>query len=265
MATIRVIVHGVLGKMGQEVLNAVSKAQDMEPVGGADRMAKASTMAVPGNGRSIPLSADLGSLLEKTKPDVVVDFTNAEGCKSAANETIRRGVRFVSGRTGLSEADISKIESMAAERKVGVVLAPNFALGAVVLMDLVRKAAPYFDYIDIIESHHEQKIDAPSGTSISIAKAAAQARKSFKRNKPEKQTLAGTMGGEHQGIGIHSLRQPGRSAHHEVVMGIQGQTLTIRHDVLGRDCYMPGVLAAVREVVNRKGLVLGLDKILGLQ
>ncbi|MBM3925592.1 MAG: 4-hydroxy-tetrahydrodipicolinate reductase [SAR202 cluster bacterium] len=265
MAAIRVVVHGVLGKMGQEVLRAVTKAPDMEAVGAADRTAKTNLLSIPGDSRTIPLSSDLGAVLEETKPDVVVDFTNAEGCKSAASESIKRGVRFVSGSTGLSEAEISRIESMAAERKVGVVLASNFALGAVVLMDLVRKAAPYFDYIDIIESHHEQKIDSPSGTSLSIARAATQSKKAFKRNRPEKQTLAGTMGGEQGGVGIHSLRQPGRSAHHEVVMGIQGQTLTLRHDVLGRDCYMPGVLAAVREVVNRKGLVVGLDKILGLQ
>ena len=155
------------------------------------------------------------------------------------------------------------MDEKARAKGVGVVVAPNFALGAVVLQSLVQKAAPFFDYVDIIESHHEAKIDAPSGTSIAIAQAAADGRE-FVRKDPERENLPGSMGAQVGGVGIHTLRQPGRSAHHEVVFGAQGQTLTLKHDTLGRDCYMPGVLRAIREVVNIKGLVLGLDKILGI-
>ena len=135
--------------------------------------------------------------------------------------------------------------------------------GAVLLMHVAKQIAPFFDYADIIEMHHEAKIDAPSGTSIAMAQAISK-DKQFKRNRPQKETLSGTTGGEYDGIGIHSIRLPGRSAHHEVIFGTFGQTLSLMHDALGRDCYMPGVVRAVREVVNLKGLVVGLDKILGL-
>ena len=193
----------------------------------------------------------------------MVDFSNADATIQAAYTTIEAGVCFVTGTSGLKDDAVQLMDQRARTRGVGVVVAPNFALGAVVLQSLVQKAAPYFDYVDIIESHHEGKIDAPSGTSIALAQAAADGNQ-FVYNEPERHNIEGTMGARVGGVGIHSLRQPGRSAHHEVVFGAQGQTLTLRHDTLGRDCYMPGVLRAIREVVNIKGLVLGLDKILGI-
>ena len=263
MADIRVLIHGVAGRMGQETLKAVCEAADTLPVGGVDLVAPGNRLHLPNGAGSIPLSSDLSTLILQTKPRVVVDFSNADATIQAAYTTIEAGVCFVTGTSGLKDEAVRLMDERAREKGVGVVVAPNFALGAVVLQSLVQKAAPYFDYVDIIESHHEGKIDAPSGTSIALARAAADG-KEFVRKEPQRENLEGSMGAQVGGVGIHSLRQPGRSAHHEVVFGAQGQTLTLRHDTLGRDCYMPGVLRAIREVVNIKGLVLGLDKILGV-
>jgi 4-hydroxy-tetrahydrodipicolinate reductase len=263
MAPLRVLVHGVTGRMGREVVSALCEASDMELVGGVSKSPKTASLSLPKGLGTVPLSSNMEDLLESTSPEAVVDFSNAEGCMNAAVLCLERGTPFVTGSSGLSEEDLNRLERKAAERKVGVIVAPNFALGAVLLMSLVRRVAPFFDYVDIIESHHEGKIDAPSGTSLALARAAAEGRE-FSSNHPEKQTLPGTRGGEYRGVGIHSLRQPGRSAHHEVIFGATGQTLTLRHDTLSRDSYMPGVLRALREVVNLKGLVLGLDKILDI-
>ncbi len=263
MSTIRVLVHGATGRMGREVINALCGASDMEPVGGVCRSPKTDTLSLPDGSGDIPLSSNLEESLASTRPQVVVDFSNAEACMRAAVQTLERSIPFVTGTSGLSEDDLARLEHIAGDGGVGVIVAPNFALGAVVLMSLAQKAAPFFDYVDIIEAHHEGKIDAPSGTALALARSIADSR-DFTHNQPQKENLPGTRGGQYKGVGIHSLRQPGRSAHHEVIFGATGQTFSLRHDTLSRDCYMPGVLCAIRQVVNLKGLVLGLDKILGV-
>ena len=263
MPQIKVLIHGVAGRMGQQTLNAVCDADFTLPVGGVDLVAAANRLPLPDGSGAIPLSSDLPTLLLQTAPRVVIDFSNADATIQAAYTTIEAGACFVTGTSGIPDVAIRRMDEQARAKGVGVVVAPNFALGAVVLQSLVAKAAPFFDYVDIIEAHHEAKIDAPSGTAIAIAQAAADG-KEFVYNEPERHNIKGSMGARVGGVGIHSLRQPGRSAHHEVVFGAQGQTLTLRHDTLGRDCYMPGVLRAIQEVVNIKGLVLGLDKILGI-
>ncbi len=262
MSPIRVVVHGATGRMGQEVLGALCREPDMEPVGAVCRR-RNGVLNLPKDSATIPLSTDIGTLLGTAKPQVVVDFTNAEACMKAARECLRREVAFVTGTSGLSEENVKELDRLCREQSVGAIVAPNFALGAVVLMHLAQQAAPYFDYVDIIEAHHEKKIDSPSGTALAMARAIAQ-NKEFQRPQPEKEPLAGTRGGAYKGVGIHSLRMPGRSAHHEVIFATTGQTLSLRHDTLGRDCYMPGVMRAIREVVNLKSLVVGLDKLLGL-
>ena len=177
--------------------------------------------------------------------------------------TLSKGVRMVSGSTGLTDEKMAKLSRLATDAGSGILIAPNFALGMVVLLSLVSKVAPHFEYVDIIEAHHEAKIDAPSGTALALARAMTDV-KEFCRNETKIMKLAASTGGQIKGVGVHSLRQPGRSAHHEVVFGAPGQTLTLRHDVLSRDCYMPGVLTAVRKVSDIEGLVFGLENILGL-
>ena len=243
MAPIRVVINGVTGKMGTETVAALGREEDLELVGGTCRRDRGDSLPLPAGG-SVPLSTNLAELLESTHPDVVVDFTNAATCMASVPVVAQHGAHLVLGVSG-------------------IILAPNFALGAVILKKLAEQAAPYFDYVDIVEAHHEAKIDSPSGFAMALAKSLGDA-KEFTRNVPEKENLPGTRGGEYNGISIHSIRMPGRSAHHEIIFGATGQTISLRHDTLSRDCYMPGVVRCIREAVRRPGLTVGLENILGL-
>ena len=265
MSEITVAVNGVLGRMGDTVLNAVEQEPGMVPVGGADVAAGSTKTVKTLDGTELPLASDLGSLFTVAKPDVVVDFTNAVGGKSAMQACIEHGVRCVSGSTGITPDELAVIGDKAATAGVGVISASNFALGCVVLIHLARIASEYFDYADLIESHHEMKIDAPSGTALSIAQAMLEGKGGdFDQNIVETELLAGTRGGSTGGINVHSARMPGRVARHEVVFGAQGQTLTLLHDSISRDSFMPGVMLAVRRVINENAMIVGLDKVLGL-
>lgn len=262
---INVVVNGALGRMGREVLGAVASDPDLSAVGAADIRADSDSLTVPGRSQSIPLSVDLGMILESQRPDVVVDFSMAEASMFAVRLGSKHGANMVIGTTGLSAENLEEIDRLMRSSNLGAIVAPNFALGAVLMIHLAKTAARFFDYAEIIESHHEQKVDAPSGTALSTARAMATARgKPFVYPKAAKESLPGTRGGEVQGIAIHSTRLPGLMAHQEVIFGISGQTLTIRHDTINRECYMPGVILATKKVVEIKGLVHGLENILGL-
>ena len=262
MAPIRVVINGATGKMGAETVNAVCREDDLALIGAACRRERGPALPLPG-GNEVPLSTNLEDLLQQTRPDVMVDFTNAAACMVAASVAAAYSSNLVLGASGLTDDHLQQLDALANDKNVGIIVAPNFALGAVVLKRLVEQAAGFFEYVDIIESHHEAKIVSPSGFSLALAKSIGD-RKQFTRNHPEKENLPGTRGGEYNGVTIHSIRMPGRSAHHEVIMGAPGQTISLRHDTLGRDCYMPGVLRCIREVVKQQGLVVGLEKILGL-
>jgi 4-hydroxy-tetrahydrodipicolinate reductase len=171
-------------------------------------------------------------------------------------------VNLVIGTTGLTADNVKEIENLAKAHQVGAVVAPNFALGAVLMIHLAKVAAKYFDYAEIIELHHHLKADSPSGTALSTARAMAQAKgKPF--SLPQGKT-SNSRGEPVEGITIHSVRLPGLLAHQEVLLGGAGQTLSIRHDTINRQCYMPGVMLAIKEVVKHKGLIYGLDTLLGL-
>lgn len=263
MRPIKVVIHGVNGKMGREVLGAVCREADLKPVGAADMSAQRGSYALPDGSGSIPLSGSLVDVVGGA--DVVVDFTSAEGAMGAMRVATSRRVNIVIGSTGLSVANLQEAENLAEEHQVGIIIAPNFALGAVLMIHLARVAARFFDYADLTEMHHEAKIDAPSGTALAIARAAVEGKGGpFIAPKAEKETLPGTRGGARDGVTIHSARMPGRVAHHELVFGTLGQTLTIRHDSINRESFMPGVLMAIREAVQTPGLTVGLDKVLGL-
>ena len=262
MASIKVVINGVTGKMGAETLAAVSRESDLELVGGACKQDRGPTLSTPYS-TVIPLSTDLGSLLENTKPDVLVDFTNAAVAIEAAAKAAARSISIVMGASGFTEDQLKQLHALANDHGVGIIVAPNFALGAIVLKKLAEQAAPYFDYVDIIESHHEAKIDSPSGFALALMRSLGEI-KQFVRNQPEKENLANTRGGEHNGISVHSIRMPGKSAHHEVIFGAAGQTLSLRHDTLDRSCYMPGVVRCIRDVVGHPGLVIGLENVLGI-
>ena len=262
MPPTKVVIHGATGRMGTETVNAVCREDDLTLVGATCGRERGSTLPIPGGGE-VPLSTSLQDVLADTRPDVVVDFTNAAVCRETVAVAAAHSCNIVVGVSGLVDEDLQRLDALANDCNIGVIVAPNFALGAVVLKKLVEQAAPYFDYVDIVEAHHEAKIDAPSGFAYALAQAIGN-EKQFTRNYPEKETLEGTRGGEYNGVTIHSIRMPGRSAHHEVIFGAAGQTVSIRHDTLTRDCYMPGVIRCIREVVNKPGLVVGLENVLGL-
>jgi 4-hydroxy-tetrahydrodipicolinate reductase len=264
MKPIRVAVHGALGKMGQTLTSALCREPEMQLVGATDIKATQDHLTLPDGSATIPLSKELESILNNCKPQVVVDFSTAQAVMPLVRLVAEHGVNLVIGTTGMSTEDIKEIDSLAKARGVGIVMAPNFALGAVLMMHLARIAGKYFDFAEIIELHHEGKLDAPSGTALTTARAMAQAR-----GKPFSTPPAGkkseSRGKQVEGISIHSVRLPGLLAHQEVILGGAGQTLSIRHDTSGRECYMPGVMLAIKEVVKKKGLIYGLDSLLGLE
>ncbi|MFA5366739.1 MAG: 4-hydroxy-tetrahydrodipicolinate reductase [Dehalococcoidia bacterium] len=262
---IKVVVHGVLGRVGQEVLRAVCADAELQAVGAVDIKAKDKSIAPPGAAAVIPLSDDIDSILSATKPDVVVDFTVYKAAMPAIRIAAKKKVNLVIGTTGFSQQDIDEIDKLCRDNNIGAIVASNFAIGAILMIHMAKIAAKYFDYAEIIEKHHEKKADAPSGTALSTAKAMIQARgKGFAMPPVEKETLTGTRGGNIDGVSIHSMRLPGYMADQDVIFGAPGQTLKISHRTISREAFMPGVLMAVKHVNKNKGLVVGLENLLGL-
>jgi 4-hydroxy-tetrahydrodipicolinate reductase len=234
-------------------------------VGAVDLKADKERLLLHDGSGQIPFSSNLEQILARCHPDVMVDFTIASATMPAARLAARRGVNLVIGTTGLTAEDIEEVETLCRDSDIGAVVASNFSLGAVLMIHLAKLAARYFDYAEVIEKHHEGKADAPSGTALATARAMVEARgKPFRYPALEKESLAGTRGGQLEGVGIHSVRLPGFLAHQEVILGAVGQTLTIRHDSISRESFMPGVVMAIKEVVKVKGLVYGLETLLGL-
>jgi len=259
---IRVAVQGALGRVGQEVVKAVCRESEMQLVGAVELKVTKDSLTLPDDSGSVPFSADLDYILTSCQPDVLVDFTIAQAAMPAVRMATERGVNLVVGTTGLTPDDLKEIDRLAKTHKVGAVVAPNFALGAVLMIHLAKIAAKYLDYAEIIELHHHLKADAPSGTALATARAMAAAR-----GKPFLQPTgkpSDSRGQQVEGATIHSVRLPGLMAHQEVILGGPGQTVSIRHDTINRECYMPGVMLAIKEVVKCRGLIYGLDTLLGL-
>ena len=264
MDPIRVVVAGT-GFMGREVLAAVSREPDLEPVGVIEKLSTEDFVSVPGRDALVPMSPDPASLIARTKPRVVIDFTNAAFTPDIARAALANDASIVIGTTGQSEAFLKELAAECEKRRIGSFLAPNFALGAIIATHLAKIASKFFDYAEIVESHQEKKVDAPSGTAVMMAREMVEARgKPFMHTMPEKDTLEGARGSEYGGVAIHSQRMPGFVAHHEISFGGLGQTLKIRHDSNGRDSFIPGVLLATREVINHEEMIVGLDKLMGL-
>jgi len=244
-AKIRVGVLGARGRMGAEVVKAVNNSTDLELVAELD------------------LGDSLDQLLS-SKAQVVVDFTTPDSVMKNLEFLIQNNIHAVVGTTGFDAARIDSLsKELSKQPEVGVLIAPNFAIGAVLMMEFAEKAARYFDSAEIIEMHHPAKVDAPSGTAARTAELMTQARKDSKKTPmPDatKQSLDGARGSKVGDIPIHSIRAQGLVAHQEVLLGGVGETLTIRHDSLDRAGFMPGVLLGVRSVINHPGLTHGLDK-----
>jgi 4-hydroxy-tetrahydrodipicolinate reductase len=264
MKPIRVVVQGASGRMGREVINALCLEPETQAVGAVELQVTNDYLPLPNGSGTIPFSTDLEYMLTSCQPDVLVDFTVAQAIMPAVRIAAKHGVNLVIGTTGLTADELGEIDRLAIAHKVGAVVAPNFALGAILMIHLAKVAGKYLDYAEIIELHHHQKADSPSGTALSTAKAMAQAKGKPFSYPPEQGKTSASRGQQVEGITIHSVRLPGLLAHQEIILGGAGQTLSIRHDTISRECYMPGVLLAIKEVVKRQGLVYGLDTLLGL-
>lgn len=246
---IRVAVAGHRGKVGSVLAVALAGQPGIEYVGGV------------GSGD------DLAEFLREKQPRALVDFTRpADGLRNAMI-AVDAGASPVVGTTGISSAGLDELEAACKAKDLGGIVAPNFAVGAVVMMRLAEIAAPYFDGAEIIELHHATKLDAPSGTALATARrlTARRGTRTFGYRKAEKETLAGTRGGEEGGVGIHSVRLPGFVADQEIIFGLPGQTLTIAHRTTSREAYVPGVLLAIQKVSSEPRFYRGLDELLGLK
>ncbi|MDO4179227.1 MAG: 4-hydroxy-tetrahydrodipicolinate reductase [Phascolarctobacterium sp.] len=256
---IKVLVNGAMGRMGTEVCKKVWSEEGLELVGAVDIKQGVVTL----DGGAVPCTNDLVAAINMLKPDVVVDFTRPDVVMGTLRKILPMGVHCVVGTTGFKPADLQEVDALAKANNTSLLIAPNFALGAVVMIKLACEAAKYFSNVEIIEKHHDKKLDAPSGTAIITAQKIAEVRAAMKQGHPEeRETMAGCRGADYEGMKIHSLRLPGYVASQEVIFGGQGETLHISSDPVSRECYMPGVALACHRICNYTGLVYGLDKIL---
>ncbi|MHB0975764.1 MAG: 4-hydroxy-tetrahydrodipicolinate reductase [Candidatus Aquicultorales bacterium] len=260
---IKVLVSGACGRMGREVVKAVAADPELELVAAVDACEIGQDIGVlAGIGATgVNVSGDLGAEIDRSAAEVMVDFTVAEAAKKNIVEAAGKGVHCVVGTTGLGEADLEEIRDVAEGNKTSVFIAPNFAIGAVLMMKTAETVAKYMNAVEIIELHHDKKADAPSGTALLTAKKLVPLIE--RRQDPtKKEILAGSRGGDWDGVKIHSVRLPGFIAHQEVIFGGVGQTLTIRHDSIDRTSFMPGVVLAVKAVKSLRGVTIGLEKVL---
>ena len=252
---IKVLVNGALGRMGKTVCGAVKADNELELVGAVDMF--------EGEVEGLKVETNLDAALKKFSPDVMVDFTRPNVVFQNVMTALENKVSPVVGTTGLSDEAKEKIRELAEKNSTPAFIAPNFALGAVLMMLIAQKVAKFMPDVEIIELHHDKKLDAPSGTAELTAKMISEVRPPHKQGHPEEvERLPHVRGAEVDGIRIHSVRLPGYVAHQEVIFGGLGQTLTIRHDSTGRDSFMPGVVLACKKIRGLKGLTIGLDKIL---
>jgi len=242
--TIGVAVLGAKGRMGSEVCRAVEAADDMTLLAGLD------------------VGDDREPLREA---DVVVDFTTPGAVMDNLEWCISSGLHVVVGTTGFDDKRLDQVRAWLGDApNVGVLVAPNFGIGAVLMMRFAATAAPYFDSVEIVELHHPNKVDAPSGTARRTAELVALARASKQSPDATTQEIAGARGADVDGVRVHAVRLSGLVAHQEVLLGGHGETMTIRHDSLSRESFMPGVLLGVRWVRDHAGLTVGIEKALGL-
>lgn len=245
-SALRVAVVGALGRMGATAVSAVDAEPDMEVVARIDQ-------------------GDDLSMLRDSHAQVMVDFTTPDVVMPTLQYAIDHGIHCVVGTTGFDDARLAQVSSWCAARPdTGVLIAPNFGIAAILMMRMAQLAAPFFESVEIVELHHPRKMDAPSGTALRTAQLIAAAREGATSPDATATALDGARGASVSGVPVHSLRIAGLVAHQEVIFGGAGETLTIRHDSLSRESFMPGVVLAVREVATHPGLTVGLDSYLGL-
>ncbi|MBL4954155.1 4-hydroxy-tetrahydrodipicolinate reductase [Neobacillus sp. YIM B02564] len=266
MNPIKIIIAGPRGRMGREAVNLVTNTEHFELTAVLDHKFDGMMLSDLEGFQSIanvPIYTDIDICLQKIEADVLIDLTTPEAGPHHVRTALNYNVRPVVGTTGFSKEELQEFEELCKQKELGCIIAPNFAIGAVLMMKFSQLAAKYFQDVEIVEMHHDKKLDAPSGTAVKTAEMIAAVREAKKQGHPnEKETIQGARGAEYDGMHIHSVRLPGLIAHQQVMFGSDGQSLTIRHDSFNRASFMSGVKVAVETVMKHNGFVYGLENIL---
>ncbi len=268
---IKVVIGGVNGRFGRASAAAVLGDGDLELVGafgreGAPYVGQDVGELVSGKQAAILVSSGFQDILARVKPDVYLDFSLAEPAFRHGKMALEHGVRPVIATSGLGDKEVNELTDLAAQKKIGGLIAPNLSVGAVLMMEFAKQAAAMFNHVEIVEMHHTKKHDAPSGTAMHTVRKLASTGKTFNAGQVEEQELIpGARGGQGAaGVRVHSVRLPGLISHQEVIFGADGELLTLRHDGYNASCYMKGTLLAVKAVPGLDRLVVGLEHILNL-
>jgi len=252
-----VVVNGADGKMGKEVVNLILSKANSELVGVCDKKGVGKKI----ESTDLKIKDNLADILDNKEVDVVIDFTTPDSVMDNIRKVINKNINMIVGTTGITEDNLAEIKNILGNNKI--IIAPNFALGAVLMMEFSKKAAKYMEDVEIIELHHDNKIDSPSGTSIRTAELISQNLNNQENDKQDYiENLPGARGASKDNINIHSVRLKGLLAHQQVIFGTEGQTLTLKHDSFDRSSFMPGVAMAVDKIDKVNGLVHGLENIL---
>ncbi|MGG3562584.1 4-hydroxy-tetrahydrodipicolinate reductase [Neobacillus rhizosphaerae] len=266
MSKVKIIIAGPRGRMGSEAVKLVTNTEQFELVAVLDHKFDGMMLSdIEGfqSISSVPVYTDIVRCLQSIEADVLIDLTTPEVGMYHAKTALEFNVRPVVGTTGFSKGNLDELQQICEEKHLGCIIAPNFAIGAVLMMKFSQMAAKYFNDVEIIEMHHDQKLDAPSGTAVKTAEMISAVRDAKRQGHPnEKETIIGARGAEFDGMHVHSVRLPGLVAHQQVLFGSDGQTLTIRHDSYNRSSFMSGVKVAVESVMKNPSFVYGLENIL---
>ncbi|WP_347549870.1 4-hydroxy-tetrahydrodipicolinate reductase [Pseudalkalibacillus hwajinpoensis] len=265
MNDVKIVIAGPRGNMGREAVKLVDRTDHFQLTAVLDSKILGQTVAEIEGLPSLeaPVYTDLEACLAEVECDVLIDLTTPEFGKKHMEIAFAHGVRPVVGTTGFSNEDVEELSRTAEQKGLGAIIAPNFAIGAVLMMKFSAMAAKYFQDVEIIEQHHDRKLDAPSGTAVKTAKMISEVREEKPQgHEDEREDLEGARGADYNGMRIHSVRLPGLVAHQEVLFGGEGQTLKIRHDSMNRASFMPGVKLAIETVLKIDQLVYGLENIM---
>ncbi|AXH98881.1 4-hydroxy-tetrahydrodipicolinate reductase [Sporosarcina sp. PTS2304] len=263
--TIKVAIAGARGRMGGTAVLAAYEAADMEVVAALDYKHDGQFLhnETVNDSEGIPIYTSLAALQAAHQAEVLLDVTDPDAVFTNASEALGLGMHVVIGTSGLSSEMLADLESLANEQQKSCIIAPNFSIGAVLMMKFAQQAARYLGDIEILEMHHDRKLDAPSGTAVKTAEMIREVRAAHIQGHPEEQEkLKGARGADVEGMKIHSIRLPGLLAHQEVLLGGEGELLTLRHDSFDRKSFMQGILLAIREAVSSNKFVYGLEKII---
>jgi len=245
--TLRVVVNGAAGRMGQSAVNAIEKDPELTLAGVSGR------------------HDNLENVIKSAQADIVVDLTNAHSVYQNSLTILNAGCHPVIGTSGLTEAQVAELQTLAKQKSLGGIVVPNFSIGAVLMMNLAAQAAKFFSYAEIIEYHHEKKADAPSCTALCTAEMLKTAPRDKQADQPIKHTVPGSRGAVHNDIPVHAVRMPGVIAKQQIIFGGLDETLTLEHHSISREAFMPGLLVACKQVVHLEGLLYGLEKILEIE